>query len=246
MDQVLILAAGKGTRMNSDKPKVLHELANKPMLKYVFEEAISISPKPITVVGYGHEQVRRCLEGESTTYIIQDKQLGTGHAVSCARDYIDKEGSKNIFILPGDHPLIKAETLKKIVEIHKETSAIVTIGTVKVPNFEGVFSQFLHSGRIVRDENGKIVEIIEYKDATDKQKEITEVNVSYYCFDSRWLCSNLSKLGNTNASQEYYITDLPKLASSQKQVISSFEILEYFQALGANTPEQLTRLEQYL
>lgn len=245
-NQVIILAAGKGTRMKSDKPKVLHDLAGKPMVDYVFEQAIKISEKPIMVVGYMQEQVREHLKNKSITFVSQDKQLGTGHAVACAREQINQEKSKNVFVIPGDHPLIKAETLEKIIAVHNSSHAIITIGTVKVPDFSGAYEQFLHSGRIVRDGSGNISEIVEYKDATEEQKKIKEVNVSYYCFNSAWLSANLGLLETLNVSQEYYITDLVKIASSQKEKVSSFEIAQYFQAFGANTPGELKKMEMFL
>ena len=238
--EILILAAGKGKRMQADLPKVLVELKRKQMIRYVLESIKkAFNKKPIAIIGHKSELVKKEL-GEECFYVLQKKQLGTGHAVASAKNICT--GAEHIIVLSGDQPLISPKTIKALMNKHIESDTKITFTTTKPEDFKDwkeVFSKF---GRILR-ENGKIIGIREYKDANDKEREIKEVNAGCYAFDARWLWQNLKKLKNDNTQKEYYLTDLFKIASQNNEKVENIEI-EPHEALGANTKEELETLEK--
>src|SRR3989344_8205629 len=240
--QVVILAAGHGKRMQSELPKVLIPLHGKPLVAYVLESVkkSGICDKPVVVVGQKRELVMKTL-GSDYEYIIQEEQLGTGHAVSLTKNYL-KGVAEHIMVLYGDHPFISAQTIKKINEKHLESGKKITMATVKLPNFRDWRINFVNFSRIIRDANGKIIKDIQFKDASDKEIKVTEVNPCYFCFDAPWLWKNLESLKNDNAQKEYYLTDLIKIATTEGIEIESMEI-EPYEALGANTRAELEILE---
>ncbi|MBU0612258.1 NTP transferase domain-containing protein [Patescibacteria group bacterium] len=239
--KIVILAAGKGTRMESDLPKVLAPLKGKNMIRHVIESVQKASnEKPIAIIGHKAELVQSDL-GDLCFYVLQKEQLGTGHAVSCAKG--DCEGAEDIVVLSGDQPFIKAETIKNLIEKHLETGAKITLATTIPLDFSDWKKAFLVYGRILR-ENGKIIGIREFKNATDKEKEIKEVNTGCYMFNADWLWKNLDKIENKNAQGEYYLTDLFHIAFENGDKIESIEI-EPHEALGANTKEDLEVLENF-
>lgn len=242
--QIIVLAAGKGKRMQTDLPKVLVQLKGKPLVKHLLEsiEQSGVCAKPVLVVGQKREMVMNEL-GDSYHYAVQEEQLGTGHAVNCASGYC--ADADQVLVLYGDHPHVSPATIKNIADNHASNKSILTIATVEVPDFHDWRAGFFDFGRIVRDEKNKIIKIVEKKDATENELATKEVNPAYFCFNAKWLCEHLPTLKNQNAQGEYYLTDLIGLAQHQGHDINSIKI-EPQEALGVNTPEQLALLEQDL
>lgn len=241
---VVILAAGKGKRMNatSQQPKVLMPLAGRPMISYLLDAIEKSLPqiKPVVVIAPDLQIIARNL-GPRCQYVVQEEQRGTGHAVQTAqaslRDY------KHVLVLYGDHPFVSAECISKIISRHLQDEAALTLTTVKVLDFDEWRAGFSHFGRIVRDDNGQIQRIVEHKDATDDEKQITEVNPSYFCFNAQWLWGHLPLLDCHNAQNEYYLTDLVELALKRDDKLTSLILDNPHEALGINTLEQLALAE---
>lgn len=242
---LLILAAGKGTRINCDGPKVLLEINGRPIIERLLHNVKDICRKPVLIISRQGEKLIDKFGGDCD-FICQDKQLGTGHAVGCAKEVLEKEDYKNIVVLPGDHPGIKAETLDKLIDLRNQEDSVLAIASLGLENFDGLNQEFYHCGRIVRDNQENITDIVEFKDATDEQKNITEVNVSYYCFKADWLWQNIGKIENNNKAGEYYITDLVKIAKARGENISLIKINDITQGMGVNTVEQLKKLEKII
>ncbi|MFA4975091.1 MAG: NTP transferase domain-containing protein [Candidatus Paceibacterota bacterium] len=239
--KIIILAAGKGKRMQSDLPKILLKLNGKPMIKYILKSAKkAFNQKPIAIIGHNKELVESELK-DSCFYAIQEEQLGTGHAVFCAREYCND--AKHIIVLSGDQPLISSETLKNLLKKHLKAKTKITFTTTEVSDFKDWRKGFLAFGRILR-KDGKITGIREYKDANEKEKLIKEVNAGSYAFDAKWLWKNLEKVKNNNIQNEYYLTDLLHLASKEGKKVEAIQI-ESHEALGANTKEELEILEKF-
>lgn len=245
MNQVLILAGGKGTRMKSDRPKTLNLINRKTILSHILDKVEKTAVKPCIVVGYKGDEIIKEI-GNKCDYVYQDEQLGTGHAVMCAKKVLEGKNAENILVLPGDHPLINPDTLKNLLKIHILKNATVSLSTVIVPHFENQYKCFQHSGRIIRNKNGEIQKIVEFKDASEEEKNIKEVNVSYYCFKARWLWDNIDKLKDENSANEYYLTDIIKIAFEQKEKIISVIIENSNECLGVNTIDELKIAEKYL
>jgi bifunctional UDP-N-acetylglucosamine pyrophosphorylase/glucosamine-1-phosphate N-acetyltransferase len=243
MSHIIILAAGKGSRMRSDLPKVLHPVLGSPMIQRVLDTAEEICPRPTIVVGYRAGEIIAAL-GEGRDYVVQEVQRGTGHAVHCALEAFADEEAEDVFVMPGDHPFVKPDSIRKIIAARAETDAAIALATVKLPDFDGSRAQFSECGRIVRNAGGAIVGIIERKDATAAQAAITEVNVSYYCFRGSWLKENVARLGSDNAAGEYYLTDLVAAAFLQGETIIGIPLDDPREGMGVNTPEQLLAAEQ--
>jgi len=237
---IVILAAGKGKRMQSDLPKVMHLFKGKPLVEYVVKVAEDLKTKPVVVVNPDHNLVKDYLTNRAEC-VIQDKQLGTGHAVMCAEEVLAGK-SENVVVLYGDMPFIKSDSIRHLIEEHKNKENTLTLMTVKVDDFNDWKSQFADFGRIIRNENGQIIKIVEKKDATSKQLETKEVNPAYFCFKANWLWKNLKNLSNTNAQGEYYLTDLVEMALGQNANISSVD-LNPREAIGINTKEHLNMIK---
>lgn len=182
--------------------------------------------------------------GPTYTYVHQAEQLGTGHDVMTTEDEL-KGKVDDVMVLYGDMPFLTATSIKKLVAAHLAAGTVMTMATVKVPDFAEWRAGFSDFGRIIRDSQGKVCQIVEKKDADPKQLEIKEVNPSYFCFKASWLWQNLTNLKNNNAAGEYYLTDLLGLACQQGKEIATVEI-EPKEALGINTEEQLKELEKLL
>jgi bifunctional UDP-N-acetylglucosamine pyrophosphorylase/glucosamine-1-phosphate N-acetyltransferase len=179
--------------------------------------------------------VRKTL-GDDYTYAVQEEQLGTGHAVMSAENkVIDAD---NILVLYADHPLVTPSTIRNLVDTHVKSNSILTMATATVPDFSDWREAFMSFGRFIRDENNNIIKIVEAKDATEKEKEIKEVNPAYMCFRANWMWKHLHSLKNDNNQNEYYLTDLVKMAFDEKQKIESISI-DPKEALGVNTKDQL-------
>lgn len=239
--EILILAAGKGKRMQSELPKVLITLKDKPMIKHILgsiEKAFH--KKPIAIVGHKAELVKSEL-GDLCFYVLQSEQLGTGHAISCAKDICKK--AEHIIVLSGDQPFITPETIKELMDKHLKSKSKITFTTTEVSDYEEWRKAFLGFGRILR-KNGEVIGIREYKDANEEEKQIKEVNAGCYSFDAAWLWENLEKIKNNNVQNEYYLTDLFKIASENGDKIETIKINTH-EALGANTKEELEILEKF-
>ena len=243
MNEIIILAGGKGARMKSEKPKVLTELQGRTFIERVVEAARVINPKPVVVVGYKGEEVMRVL-GDSCWYTWQHEQRGTGHAVQCALLEL-RQTAGNIVVVPGDHPLIEREALANMLKSHEESHASLTITTVVVPNFEDPYSMFSAYGRIVRDQLGKVAAIVEIKDATPEQRAIRELNVGYYVFDAAWLRAHIDALEDNNIAGEYYLTDLVKIACSENEYINHVVLDDIKMGMGVNTLEDFTAVDTF-
>lgn len=245
--KIIVLAAGKGSRMGGDLPKVLAQLKGKSLIRHILESVNNsgIDTNPIIIVGYKKELVIAELgkEGQPYHYIYQENQLGTGHAVNLAKDYL-KDKAENVLVLYGDHPFLSTETIKKINEKHIKSGKKITMATVKLNDFKDWRISFVSFSRIIRNKNGKIIKDVQFKDATDEETKVTEVNPCYYCFDASWLWEKLATLNNDNAQKEYYLTDLIKIATENGMETESIEI-EPHEALGANTRAELGILEKF-
>ncbi len=210
----VILAAGKGTRLKSDLPKVLHEICGRPMLAYVFDACRAAGvAQCIAVVGHGKQLVIDAFSDENgITWVEQNPQLGTGHAVMVCREQI--RGYEHVLVLCGDGPLIRSETIKELIARHIAEKAAATLATAILDDPTGY-------GRIWRDAEGNLRGIVEHPDATPEQRRIREVNPSYYCFRTADLLAALDKLKPNNAKNEYYLTDtLSFLLQAGKKVIA--------------------------
>ena len=195
--KAVILAAGKGTRMKSDLPKVVHTIDGKCLVDYAIDAAEGAGATDIClVVGYKHEVVENTISHKNVTFALQEEQLGTGHAVKCARDFLGDEGQT--LILFGDTPLITAATLKKLADYHRENGNTVTVLSAMIDDPTGY-------GRIIRDENGTFVKSVEHKDASPEELQSHEINSGMYIFDTKELKEALDKITPNNAQGEYYI-----------------------------------------
>lgn len=239
--QIVILAAGKGTRMGADVPKVLLPLGDRPVISRLLEEVRDVpqDTKPIIVFGFMKELVQETL-GDQYIYVQQFDQRGTAHAVLSAKSAVTAE---NFIVLYGDMPFTTKESLEKLIELHNSVSALgepvkVSMFTCTLPSFDGDNEVFQGYGRIIRDENGDIVKIQENKDCSEEQKQITEVNPGIYMFNSKWVWSKLEAIDSTNAQSEFYLTDIVELAIKDGQQIQSLPIAPD-EVYGINTPEHL-------
>ena len=234
---VVILAAGKGTRMRSDLPKPLHSLMGKPIIHYVLASAATlVKNAPVVVLGYGAEQIRQAL-GENLRYVEQGELLGTGHAVSQAESIL-KGQSDLILVTYGDMPLVRARTLQQLIDTQKSNSGPMTLLTVYKEAPRGF-------GRVIRNSDGNIQAIVEEADASAEQLEVTELNAGMYCFNADWLWANLKKL-TLSPQGEYYLTDLVALAKNQDQNIEAVPADDPEELIGINTRVHLAEAGKIL
>ncbi|MEA2095236.1 MAG: sugar phosphate nucleotidyltransferase [Candidatus Cloacimonadota bacterium] len=233
----IILAAGKGTRMKSDKPKVIFELAGKPMINRVVETANKINSDLIAiVVGYKKEQVIDVVpKNDNIKFVEQVQQNGTGHAVMVTENIFNNFDG-DVFILCGDVPLLRYKTLEKIQEHHRKFNASCTVLTAFMDNA-------LKYGRIVRNPDGNVQRIVEFKDATEKEKEINEINTGIYCYNAKDLFTALQRINNKNNQNEYYLTDTLEILNNKNKLVTSVILDDMVEASGVNSKEQLADLE---
>lgn len=245
MIEYVILAGGKGKRMNTEKPKALVEAKGLPMIQYVLNTLLKLGHhKPHIVIGHKAEEMKEKL-GPDFPYVLQVEQKGTGHAVMCANEMLKDKDLTELVVLFADQPLIRPESIQKLIETRRTSGAVFSMATACPPHHEGDFKVFERMGRIIRDKDGVIEAIVEYKDATDEIRAVKEINWSVYCFEPKWLWENLPKLQNANASGEYYLTDLVKIAREQGRIVVPL-VTDTIEAMGANTPEELVLVEKYL
>lgn len=229
---VVILAAGKGTRMHSDKPKVLHALAGKSLVQHVVDCAEALDPRQICVVyGHGGEAVPEALKSTGATFVMQEPQLGTGHAVQQAMPHLDDEGET--LVLYGDVPLIHHTTLRQM----QQAGSGLTLLTVNLDNPTGY-------GRIVRNAQGDVISIVEEKDATPEIREIKEVNTGILLASTRYLRKWLAGLRTNNTQSEYYLTDIIAMAAEEGVVVHTVQPNHEWEIHGINSKSQLAVLER--
>src|SRR5574340_776132 len=229
---IVILAAGKGTRMYSDKPKVLHALAGRPLVQHVLDRATELKPQLICVVyGHGGEAVPQAMQQYAAKFVVQEPQLGTGHAVQQAMPHLADDS--DTLVLYGDVPLIQHSTLHQM----RQTGGGLVLLTVNLANPTGY-------GRIVRNEQGDVLSIIEEKDASPEQREIDEVNTGILLAPTKMLRGWLAKLRNNNAQGEYYLTDIVSMAVQQGVAVHTVQPAHEWEIHGINSKAQLAALER--
>ena len=228
----LILAAGKGTRMGDDRPKVLHEVAGEPMVRWVVKAMREAGiGRIILVVGHGADEVRAAFEGEDIEFVLQEEQLGTGHAVDVCREAMHGFDG-NVYVLAGDGPLIRRDTLIQMLEVHEQTDAAATLATSIIDDPTGY-------GRIIRNDEGRFDSIVEHRNASDEQLEIHEIYPSYALFDSNALFEALSSLEPDPVSGEYYLTEIPSRLLHAGGIVEVVAAVPPEDVLSINTPDQL-------
>ena len=236
---LVILAAGKGTRMKSEKAKVLHDVFYAPMLHHVLNAVKPLgADKIVAIIGHQRDDVGRSLDGFDVVLCVQEEQLGTGHAVLCAEQIIgSKKGT--VMILCGDTPLIQTETLKQMYMQHLSQCGPLTIMTTLLENPSNY-------GRIITNNVGNVLSIVEEKDATPEQKKIREINAGIYCVDADFLFPILKKIGTNNSQGEVYLTDIVSIAVKQKQSVDKYLTSRPMEVLGVNSRIELAEAHKEL
>lgn len=234
----IILAAGKGTRIKSrDRNKVTLSFLNKPIIVYGVELLSKMTDKVIVVIGAFHESVKEALKSYQVTYAYQTKRLGTGHAVKVALSTLEKKNihPEIVLVAYGDHTMFyKKETISELIRLQKTLRPAMSIITTDYDK-----PKELYWGKIIRDKDGLIIDSIEFKDATEVQKKIIELNAGFYCFDFNFLKKNLSRIAKSEVSGEYYINSLIKIAVNQRKKVISLKVPFENVGIGINKPNEL-------
>lgn len=233
----VVLAAGMGTRMKTDLPKVLCPVLGRPMIHFVIDALEQAgATRVIAVVGYKADDVKAALSSRPMVdFVLQTERLGTGHAVKMARELLEGHVGP-VVVVAGDSPLLQASSVKQLLEAYRREQPACILGTLTKENPTGL-------GRIVRDSAGEFLGIVEEKDATPEQREICEVNMSTYVFDGPQLLHALEKLQNNNKQKEYYLTDCPAILKREDKAVKALPILKPCEALSINTPDELSAAE---
>lgn len=242
MKSAIILAGGKGTRMKSDEPKVMCKVIFEPMIKYVIDAVREAGVESVCVItGYKHEIVEEYLAKLDSTIVtaLQEPQLGTGHAVTQAKSFIQAHKEDDILILNGDGPLMDKDTIEKAFAYHNENHNAITLVSARVDDATGL-------GRIKRDENGTLLRIVEHKDATDEELKIDEINSGVYCFKGEQLLYALDNLTTNNAQKEYYLTDSLEILIKKGENAGAYVCENSEAVLGANDRKQLNDLNNIM
>lgn len=234
----IVLAAGQGTRMKSELYKVMHPILGKPMVEYVIDAARGASmDEVIAITGMGAEVVEDHL-GDKCKFAFQSEQLGTAHATQQAEELLgDLEGTT--VVLAGDTPLIESDTLNRLIETHEKSGAKATVLTAIAPDPTSY-------GRVIRDEDGSVLKIVEDKDASEKERKVKEINTGTYCFDNRTLFEKLQLVGNDNAQGEYYLPDVIEILKLEQEMVAAYTLEDFDEALGINTRLALSEAEQLM
>ncbi|MEK7099199.1 MAG: NTP transferase domain-containing protein [Patescibacteria group bacterium] len=237
--RVVVLAAGRGTRMRSEIPKVLVPLNGRPMIGYLLDaiKESGADQRPVMVVG-DNEYLMRSTLGDGYDYVRQCEQLGTGHAVQCTEPLL-KDKTDTVIVLYGDHPFVSADTIANLTALHQREGCVLSMMTTVVEDFNDWRAPFADFSRVLRDAAGHITAVAEAKDATSEQRELREVNPAFFAFQAAWLWEHLALLKNNNAKNEYYLTDLVRIAIGEGQCIASLAI-DPAESIGVNTPEHLS------
>jgi bifunctional UDP-N-acetylglucosamine pyrophosphorylase / glucosamine-1-phosphate N-acetyltransferase len=233
----VVLAAGKGTRMKSDLPKVLVPVCGRPMIEYVLDALIQGGiQRIIAVIGYRAELVRETLNGrKNLSFALQAEQLGTGHAVMVCRELLANYDGP-VVVVAGDAPLMQADSVAALLAEYDRQPAACVIGTAYSDDPTGL-------GRVVRDKDGKFLGIVEHRDATEEQRQIKEVNMSYYVFNCQNMLDALDYIRPNNDQGEYYITDLPKVFHSRDLEVRALPVLKPYEVLAINNMDELAIVE---
>ncbi len=237
---VIIMAAGKGTRMKSDLPKVLHRANGRPLVQYVLDTALSLDPEKIVlIVGHQAELVKEATARYRIIAALQEPQLGTGHAVMQTESLLN-DFNGEVLILSGDAPLVNAETLQELIAFHRSSHAAATVLTAELNDPTGY-------GRVIRELNSDhVLKIVEQKDASEQELVVREINSGVYVFDTRMLFDALGQINTNNAQKEYYLTDVFGICFECGQKVCAFKTDNPDEILGINTPEQLVEAERLL
>ena len=236
---VLIMAAGKGTRLESSLPKVLHPLVGRPLIEHVLQTVETLNPaQTLVVVGHQAELMKSRLRHRAVEFAEQVPQLGTGHAVQVARDWWSGK-SGNLLILSGDVPLISAATLRKTIQAHNRTSASLTLLSTRLADPTGY-------GRVIRAEDGRVRGIVEQKEAGPGELQVKEVNTGLYCFRIADLLEVIERLTPDNRQNEYYLTDCVGLLSRRGKPVEAVVCEDWLEVMGVNSRIDLARMEKLL
>ena len=236
---VIVLAAGKGTRMKSSIAKVLHPIKNQPLLYYVLESLVPLNPDfSVLVVGFQSAVVKESFSNRGLIFVEQKEQLGTGHAAQQAKLALH-DFSGDVLVVCGDMPLIKSQTLVDLVTRHREKKSACTVLTLKS-------SEKKDFGLVIRNEQGSVSKIVECKDASEDEKKVDEFNSGVYCFDKHLFLKALDEIDNNNIQKEYYLTDTIEYIVNNGFLVESLQIRDNTQLLGINTQEDLSLAEKIL
>jgi bifunctional UDP-N-acetylglucosamine pyrophosphorylase / glucosamine-1-phosphate N-acetyltransferase len=233
---LVVLAAGKGTRLKSNLPKVLHYLAGKPLIEHVLEAARPLNPQDTCVViGYQADQVRRALSHLPVQFIVQEPQLGTGHALQTARSFWESQ-PEELMVLSGDVPLISTETLRKLLDTHVHLGSSATLLSARLENAAGY-------GRVIREADGSVAKIVEERDATTAERAVQEINTGIYCFTIPALRGVIDELTTANSQKEYYLTDCIGLLKANRHQVTAMICEDPTEVSGVNSRLELSELE---
>jgi UDP-N-acetylglucosamine diphosphorylase/glucosamine-1-phosphate N-acetyltransferase len=236
---VIILAAGKGTRMKSDLPKVFHEILGEPMLTYVLESVKQLKPsRTYLVVGHMRDLIMNYYKNWDLRFVAQDQQLGTGHAVMQAKPDLENF-SGTVLVLAGDVPLLSENTLRKLIDFHVKNKAAAT-------DLTAVLRDAGNYGRVIREKSGRILKIVEKKDASSEELKINEINTGTFCFEKDALFKALAEVKAENAQQEYYLTDTIEILRKKNLPVFAFKADDPSETVGINTKEELVSIEKTL
>ncbi|HLR14974.1 MAG TPA: bifunctional UDP-N-acetylglucosamine diphosphorylase/glucosamine-1-phosphate N-acetyltransferase GlmU [Bacillota bacterium] len=234
----IILAAGRGTRMKSSLYKVLHPVLKRPMVQHVVDQLQPLAlDEVVTIVGFGAEAVQETL-GDQSAFVVQEEQLGTGHAVQQAEEMLQNmEGTT--LVVCGDTPLIETDTFQALVDHHEKTDAKATILTAKAPDPTGY-------GRVIRNKDDVVERIVEHKDATQAELLVNEINTGTYCFDNKALFHALQYVSNDNAQGEYYLPDVIEILKEQSEIVGAYMTPDFEETLGINDRVALSQAENIM
>ena len=236
--RAIILAAGKGTRMRSDVSKVLHPVSGKPMLSYVVDAVLGAGISDVVVVvGHQSDTVCEMFSDSRVSFVVQDQQLGTGHAVLVTEPVFDVQSCDSVLVLPGDCPLIESETIRLLMNHYVESESVASVLTTRM-------KEPANYGRIIRDTDDSLMGIVEAKDCTTEERQITEINAGVYVFQIQALFSALTQVSTDNQQGEYYLTDVIRLIRLKNLTVSAFCSFDSDSVLGVNSRKDLAQVSQ--
>jgi len=235
----VILAAGQGKRMQSDLPKVLHEIDGRPMVRFVIDAVQALGPDRVVVVtGHQAEKVEAACAGTGVAFARQAQQLGTGHAVMQALPLLAGYAG-TIVVLNGDVPGLKTETMRAFIDYHRANGLAATVLTARLPDPSGY-------GRILRDSSGRLLRIVEHKDASERERAIDEINSGLFCFEASDLVSSLGRVGRGNAQNEYYLTDVIELLAAGGRPVGAYCVDDAREVAGVNDLGELEAARRFV